>query len=254
MPAQSPPPVAAWLGWKSVLVGIAPDSLGAHLWVRSAGTKDSRPGYFFGTFDPRTIEAWVAGARAFVSHPLEPADTGNARGSATLRSLTGDGLYIARRRKNGAWSDERFLIMESLRDRGPVTIGSDVESVRDILDSLQAVAHRAPFSEPLAQREVRETMETPIDNPAAVDPWSLPPSFPTAERYRNPNGLVVVTFVVDADGKIDMTTIRPFFSTSPPFLDAVVAALPAMRFRPAIRLGGEVRSRVLMPFQFSIVR
>src|SRR5207244_4992936 len=101
----------------------------------------------------------------------------------------------------------RFLIMESVRDTAPVRIASDAESIRDIIDSLQAVAKRAPFDESVADRIFREVNAALLDTQAipTADGWV--PSFPASERRRNPDGLVIVSFVVDTYGRVDPKSI-----------------------------------------------
>jgi TonB family protein len=251
--AQSSPMLGAILQWRSLSMVIAPDSSGVYLWVSRERNESQTAQMFGGTFRPASVEAWLAPARQFLRQPLGAGDTGTVRTSPFLRGITGEALYLVKRRRDGAWSNERLLVMESSGDGEPMVISGTATTVGDILDSLAKVAPRAPFSEEVVQRRVSEIAEKPEKAPAA-NPDNRPPVYPQDLRAGNFEGLVLVRFTVGVDGKADMSTVVPIASAHRDFLRTVMATLPTLRFSPAEKGGEKVRSPVLMPFQFSLVR
>jgi len=73
-----------------------------------------------------------------------------------------------------------------------------------------------------------------VDSAAARDPRSAAPAYPPDMEARGVEGLVRVRFVVDSTGLIDVSTIKVLESTNESFARAVRAAMPEMRFRPAL--------------------
>jgi TonB family protein len=63
---------------------------------------------------------------------------------------------------------------------------------------------------------------------------------------------VLVRFVVDTVGRIDMTSVQVLQSTHDLFTRAVRDALESFRFRPAEARGHRVRAMAEMPFEFQI--
>ena len=78
----------------------------------------------------------------------------------------------------------------------------------------------------------------------------------TMQRYvsitANVEGEVLAQFVLDVDGRPEMSTFKVLKSTHPMFTDAVEASLPNMKFSPALVGGLAVRQLIQMPFQFSL--
>ena len=247
-------PLAVWFQWREPHIAILPDSSGTYLWVQIGAAGDSvRPRTVDVTFDPARIAAWTAGARAFLASAPGVTDTAQIRTSDILRGTAGDGLYLARQRINGAWSNGAILAVESPDAKAPALIHGEAKDILSILDSLQMVAAVTPFSETVSKR-VRAEAAKRFDTPVRPDRGNLPPSYPLGLLRSGQDGLVIITFVVSALGQVDFGSVRPFLVTDPAFLDAVIAALPLMKFYPAVHGGGEVESRVTMPFQFAIVK
>jgi len=91
-----------------------------------------------------------------------------------------------------------------------------------------------------------------VDSAAAFDPASAVPEYPTAMALRRVEGNAVLHFVVDSTGLIDMTTVRVMSATNQLFAQAVLDAMPRMRYRPA-RIGARaVRLLVEQAFAFKI--
>ncbi len=60
-------------------------------------------------------------------------------------------------------------------------------------------------------------------------------------------------FIVDTTGRVEMETVRLLESTNLRFTESVLAALPRMLFRPAVRNGAKARQVVEVPFRFRVV-
>jgi TonB family protein len=80
------------------------------------------------------------------------------------------------------------------------------------------------------------------------------PVYPSDLAEAGVEGLVRATYVVDATGRVDTTTIRIMSSDHPRFTTSVRTALGEMRFRPAKRRGKPVRQLVEQRFRFQIGR
>jgi TonB family protein len=81
---------------------------------------------------------------------------------------------------------------------------------------------------------------------------SAAPVYPSELAARGTEGQVQATYVVDATGRVDTTTIRVLHSDHPRFTESVRTALGAMRFRPARKGGKTVRQLVEQRFNFRI--
>jgi TonB family protein len=90
------------------------------------------------------------------------------------------------------------------------------------------------------------------DHPVMALPGSPQPRYPDILKTAGVEGGILVAFVVDADGTVDTTTLKIIHSTHGLFRDALIAALPAMRFLPAEVNGQAVRELVQEPFVFTI--
>jgi len=83
---------------------------------------------------------------------------------------------------------------------------------------------------------------------------SAKPRYPDVLRQSNVDGRVLVQFVVDTLGRIDMGSVRVLNSTHDLFTQSVRNALPSFRFKPA-EVGGKRTSALAeMPFEFAIAR
>ncbi|MDE3153366.1 MAG: TonB family protein [Gemmatimonadota bacterium] len=79
-----------------------------------------------------------------------------------------------------------------------------------------------------------------------------PPHYPDMLRSANVEGEVVASFVVDTNGRADMSTFKVIKSTHDLFTQAVKNALQNYRFIPAEIGGRKVKQLVQQPFQFSL--
>jgi len=80
------------------------------------------------------------------------------------------------------------------------------------------------------------------------------PRYPDILKSAGVEGEVVLSFVVDTTGRIDLTKVTVLKSTHELFLAAVKTALPGMRFLPAEVGGKKVKQLVQQPFAFNIVK
>jgi protein TonB len=78
------------------------------------------------------------------------------------------------------------------------------------------------------------------------------PRYPELLRQAGIDGRVLVRFVVDTVGKIDMNSVQVLESTHDLFTRAVRDILGGFRFRPAEARGHRVRAMAEMPFEFHI--
>lgn len=143
--AQQKPLKSAWMAWPDLKVVVTPDSGQTLLWLTadSAMTRESGGRVFYGSFTPAEALAWVRSSRAFLRQSLADRDTGDTRTSPVLRARHGQQIYFLRRRFNGKWTHERFLVFADSAGRAPGLIEADVR-FRDVLDSLEVVARRSP--------------------------------------------------------------------------------------------------------------
>lgn len=93
-----------------------------------------------------------------------------------------------------------------------------------------------------------------VDSAAARDPSSAAPLYPPDLETRGIEGHVIIRFVVDSTGVVDMRTILTVEATHAAFDRAVRDALPLMRFRPAKVGNKPVRQLAEQLFRFEIPR
>jgi periplasmic protein TonB len=96
--------------------------------------------------------------------------------------------------------------------------------------------------------------EYQVEKPVMAVPGSPSPRYPDILKSAGVEGEVVLSFVVDTTGRIDLTRVTVLKSTHELFLAAVKTALPGMRFLPAEVGGKKVKQLVQQPFAFNIVK
>ncbi len=106
-----------------------------------------------------------------------------------------------------------------------------------------AVQPTVPRTEPFTVDEV--------DVIARLDTGTKGPTYPDSLYRASVGGRVVVEFVVDAQGLVELATFDVMASSHPLFTQAVHDALAEARFRPAAQGGRKVRQFVQMPFSFT---
>ncbi len=78
--------------------------------------------------------------------------------------------------------------------------------------------------------------------------------YPESLRQAGIDGVVLVRFVVDTSGRVDMSSVAVVSSTHDLFSRAVREALPGFRFKPAESGGRRVAALAEMPFEFRIAK
>jgi TonB family protein len=110
---------------------------------------------------------------------------------------------------------------------------------------------------PSAPREVQASQnnvyfEFQVEKPVQARDSGPSPRYPDMLRTANVEGEVLAQFVVNPDGKADLSTFKVLKSSHELFTSSVVKALPNMTFSPALVGGRPVRQLVQMPFQFNL--
>ena len=106
----------------------------------------------------------------------------------------------------------------------------------------------------LLRPEDHALTELQVDSVVVRDPSSAAPEYPRWMLLKGIEGSAAVIYVVDSTGLVDTTSYRVVSATHPDFAAAVRAALPDMRFRPAVQQGQAVRQLVQQTFRFRISR
>lgn len=88
----------------------------------------------------------------------------------------------------------------------------------------------------------------------AIPTESRGPAYPVSLRNSGVEGSVVTAFIVNADGRVDVTSFKVLRSDHPLFSESVREALPKLRFKPAQIQGRKVPQLLERPFNFTISR
>ena len=96
--------------------------------------------------------------------------------------------------------------------------------------------------------------EFQVEKPVAQIPGTGSPRYPDALRSSGVEGEVQAQFVVNEDGKAEVSSFKVLKATNDLFANAVRTALPNMRFYPAEVGGHTVKQLVQQSFQFKLDR
>jgi len=96
--------------------------------------------------------------------------------------------------------------------------------------------------------------EFQVEKQVAPAPGNPSPRYPDMLRSANVEGEVLVQFVVDTSGRVEMPTFKVLKSSHDLFTNAVRQALSTMRFYPAEIGGRKVKQLVQQPFNFTLTR
>jgi TonB family protein len=94
-------------------------------------------------------------------------------------------------------------------------------------------------------------MRDQVDVAARPDSGNVGPTYPDSLYHAQVRGQVVVEFIVDTLGSVELESIEVLVSSDPLFTAAVRDALARARFVPAQRGGKRARQVVQYPFVFS---
>jgi periplasmic protein TonB len=107
------------------------------------------------------------------------------------------------------------------------------------------------------ERVVTENFGNTAFDDSQVDKVVVPitnanPEYPSRLRSAGVTGSVQVRFIVDANGKVEPSSIKIVSTPHPDFVDGVKRALRNARFRPAEKNGTKVRQLVEQSFVFQL--
>ena len=89
-------------------------------------------------------------------------------------------------------------------------------------------------------------------SPAIPFPDNPVPRYPESLRLAGVQGAVVIQFVIDTSGRVELASLRVVRSDNEQFATAVRTVLPTLRFTPA-RIGDRaVRLFVEQPYEFLV--
>lgn len=171
-------------------------------------------------------------------------------------------------------SDDRDRLLDSLHMKRPGPVSAEPTRVRDripyTLDGTPTVGGLPTEPRRVLDRIPYPAVTNPVVSPrttapslarttsdtigAQMSPTSLPPTYPNQLRAANIEGRVIASFVVRANGTVDMNTLQIVKSDHDLFAIAVAASLRQTSFRPATVRGVPVDWRLQMPFAFSLSR
>lgn len=89
-----------------------------------------------------------------------------------------------------------------------------------------------------------------VDRPAMALPGNARPRYPAVLEQARASGAVIVQFVVDTSGRVDLSTLRILEASNDLFAASVREVLPGWRFRPASAGGRTVKQLVQLPLLF----
>jgi protein TonB len=93
-----------------------------------------------------------------------------------------------------------------------------------------------------------------VDRAPRLIGQTVEPRYPASLREAGVQGRVVVQFVVDTLGRAELSELQVVESAHPLFVESVRAALARYRFSAGEAAGRTVRTRVQIPFDFTLVR
>lgn len=206
-----------------------------------------RPHFTFGSVVSLIIHLLLIGVPLLLSRPiLEALEEAEQRVTFLLPPLRPTGTGAAREQVEWTRPDPAGdAAGTATTQSAPPGTGALLAGVADTTPSAEAAeVAELPGPTVLTQFEVDSAVER--------DPASAGPEYPPALLARNIEGSAFVSYVVDSAGRVDVRSYRVIRATHPAFAAAVRAALPNMRFRPAVLSGQRVPQLVQQSFAFKI--
>lgn len=226
-------PGVTYLDARQVVVSVVPDSLdGVHF---DAKIRHKNDWVSFKTrFDPAAVVAW-----------LNTVGTQRPSRSTVLAGLGGrEGVVLA------VGKSDRYWLLHRLEEEEPLLIRADAQFNDTLLTALRlAAGHSAMDSAAFARGLVAPVEEQPDScDPRIID---IPtPRYPTDMASHRVQGLVLVRYVVGADGRTEPNSVEPLWASHAEFIPSVRAAVARGRFHPAQQNGKAVRRRVYQKIYF----
>ncbi len=162
--------------------------------------------------------------------------------------------------RDGSVSDVRFLVRSGsmafdLEAEGAVEQAAQVKAfgplpagfADDVLPVVATLGHGERAEGPTY-------FEFQVDVPARADPSNPTVPYPEVLRRNRVEGDVLAQFVVDTSGRAEIASFKVLKSTDELFSEALLRALPSLRFIAAEKDGRKVRQVVQMPYSWTLPR
>lgn len=176
-------------------------------------------------------------ARAMFLLPPDPVNAANREADIPLPAKPGSGFDEASQLPSVREGRRAVATVDSARHRGD----------RSGLRSDEPLGP-PPF---LVQRVYSAVQ---VDEMVERYPYSAAPEYPPELSALGVEGKVEATYVVNASGRVDTSTIRVMRSDDPRFTESVREALGQAMFRPARRSGQSVPQLVQQRFSFRLAQ
>jgi TonB family protein len=173
------------------------------------------------------------------------------------RSAAGEALVVERQAIPGVPDSlVAFVVsIEAGRDKAAETMTfwrSETGGFVRLLRSYLRAFEPALIAEGVATLEPGKTVE--LEYPVQEAEQTCHPGYPKELRNRGVRGSAHVRFIVGVDGRVERGSVNVYKATDPAFADAVMRAIPCMRYVPAEHKGRRVRQMIDQPFTFEISR
>ena len=203
------------------------------------------------TFLPEDVRVWIFLTRQLLEldGPPVPGDTASTVMSGALRATDGGALVAGRRRKKSSLeSTVRLVISPKDRERA-LLFELKPDQVVQLVAAMDSAAIGSVYRP--GTDSVSEWSGTQV--------WMREgmhgvPQYPGHLQARGIEGEVWLTFVVEADGSVDMESLRTWLSDHPSFERSVHDYLRGTRYIPATKGGVAVRQSVAQRFVFGLER
>ncbi len=191
---------------------------------------------------PATIAAQTLGGQVLDSASRKPI----ARASVAAFRVGGDSVAAATTDSGGVFyldvpSPGKYRLKFRMFDRPPLMSDTVVVQADEFVERRYVLAvPKSPVY-----------FEFQVEKQVAQKPGTRA-RYPESLRSQNISGHVLAQFVVDAEGTVELQSIRILRSTDPEFTQSVLAYLRSVRYKPAEIGGRGVRQLVQQPFNFCL--
>lgn len=240
--------------WPAANLLVYPDPSGAvALWFATntraslAGRRVSQE--VTSKFVPDDVTLWTTLTRQLLElkGPPVPGDTAPVVVSGALGATNGGALVAGRRRKGASLESTVRLVLSPKEPERALLFELRRDQVAQLISAMDSVAIGSvyrPQADSVSERTGTQVWMREDSRRA--------PQYPRELQARGIEGEVWLTFVVDADGSVDMTSLRTWLSDDPGFEGSVRDYLRRARYVPATVGGVAVRRRVAQRFLFGL--
>lgn len=232
--AQVSRPGVTHLDAQQVVVSVFSDSLSGVYFEAKVRHKKEWV-FFHARFDPAAVIDWLQAVEQ-LSQPQSPVLAGlGGRHGVVL--VAGD-------------KGKRHWVLQTLEKEKPLSIQADRKFHDTLLTALRAAAELSAIDSAAFASGLSAPVE---EQPDSLDPAIIKiptPVYPARLASSGVRGLVLVRYVVGADGSTETGSIEPLWASHQEFIAPVEHALAQGRFRPARLNGQPVRRRVYQNIYF----